>query len=89
MVVSASTSREDRFLYCQLAAQMEAELLQLPVEAGPDHANVQTLGSKVEDGSIAALIIGGNLVPAAMVNDSVYSVVIDALPSPVAEAASA
>ncbi|MGD9948984.1 MAG: sulfide/dihydroorotate dehydrogenase-like FAD/NAD-binding protein [Desulfobulbus sp.] len=87
LVVSASTSREDRFLYSQLAAQMEGQLIQLPVDGGPDHAQILALNAKVEDGTLTALIVGGNLVPVALINKVQFSVVLDALPSAVSDAA--
>jgi NADH dehydrogenase/NADH:ubiquinone oxidoreductase subunit G/NAD(P)H-flavin reductase len=87
LVISSTTSREDRFLYSQLATQMQGELIQLPAEAGADHALVQALATKVKDGAITALIIGGDLVPVELVKKAAFSLVIDALPSALSEAA--
>ncbi|MGE4560859.1 MAG: sulfide/dihydroorotate dehydrogenase-like FAD/NAD-binding protein, partial [Desulfobulbus sp.] len=87
VVASAATSREDRALYGQLAAQLQGELILLPVEAGADHALVEALGAKVREGAVTALVIGGNLVPVELVQEAAFSLVIDALPSPVSEAA--
>ena len=87
LVISASTSREDRFLAGQLAAQLEGELILLPVEAGADHPQVQALSAKVETGTVSALLVGGNLVPVALIRQSSFAVVIDALCSTVSEAA--
>lgn len=87
VVVSATTSREDRFLYRQLAAQLQGELILLPAAAGADHADVQALGAKVKNGSITALIVGGNLVAVELIKKAAFSLVIDALASAVAEAA--
>ena len=87
LVVSASTPREARYLYSQMAAQLEGQLLLLPAEAGADDPQVALLTDKVKDESIAALIVGGNLVPVDLIQQAAFSVVIDALPSAVSEAA--
>jgi NAD(P)H-flavin reductase/ferredoxin len=88
VVISAATSREDRFLYSQLAAQIAAELILLPVEAGPDAPEVQALAAGVEAGAISALIVNGNLVPVPLMETVSFLLVIDALASAASEAAS-
>jgi NAD(P)H-flavin reductase len=87
VVASASTSREDRYLYGQLASQLGGQLITLAVNAGAEDNQISSLMQSVEKGAITAVIVGGNLVPLELVTRLKCSVIIDALPSPVSEAA--
>ena len=87
MVASESSSREDRYLYGQLAAQLGGQLITLAVNQAADVAQILDLEKAVQEGSITAVIVGGKLVPLSLIKTVECSVVIDALPSPVSEAA--
>ena len=84
-VISETTSREDRFLYGRLATRLGGRLLLLPTSAGSDDSGVQALADEVKKGTIRALVTNGNLVPAELARAVPFSLVIDCLPSPVAD----
>ena len=81
VVVSASTSREDRFLYARLAELLQGSLHILPTSAGADNMQVQPLAAAIEQGAIRAVIAGGDLLPGDLFQPALFSLVIDCLPS--------
>lgn len=87
LVISATSSREDRFLYGQLAAHLEAGLIILDAAASSEAEQLQPLAAAVASGKVRALVANGNLVSAALLKATSFSLVIDCLPSPVSAAA--
>jgi NAD(P)H-flavin reductase/ferredoxin len=81
VVVSASTSREDRFLYGRLAELLQGSFHILPTSAGADTMQLQTLATAIEQGVVRAVIAGGDLLPDSFFRPALFSVVIDCLPS--------
>nr|WP_320012356.1 sulfide/dihydroorotate dehydrogenase-like FAD/NAD-binding protein [uncultured Desulfobulbus sp.] len=88
VVASESSSREDRHLYGQLASQLGGQLITLAVNQAADVAQILDLEKAAQQGNITAVIVGGNLVPISLINTVKCSVIIDALPSQISEAAS-
>jgi len=80
VVVSAATSREDRFLYDRLADLLGGSLHIIPTSADFE-MQVPALATAVEQGAVRALIVGGALLPAATIEAAAFSLVIDCLPS--------
>jgi NAD(P)H-flavin reductase/ferredoxin len=87
LVLSAATSREDRFLYAQLAEQLQGRMVLLPAEAGSDDPQVQALAAAVQDGSVRAVIANGNLLPQEVTAEVPFSLIIDCLHSPASSGA--
>jgi len=87
LVISATTSREDRFLYARLADHLQGSLLILPSTAASDDPQLQALAGLVKRGEIRALITNGNLLNAELLQTVAFSLVIDALPSSAANLA--
>ncbi len=89
LVITATTSREDRFLYARLAEQLQATLVIVPATAASDDPQVQALAAAVKRGEIRALIANGDLLSAEMLEAAAFSLVIDALPSTASNLATA
>lgn len=87
IVVSEATTREDRFLYRQLAEQLHGTFIVLPASSGSDDPLVQPLASAVQSGAIRALVTNGNLLKADILRAVPFSLMIDCLPSAVADLA--
>ena len=87
IVVSEATTREDRFLYRQLAQQLHGTFIVLPASSGSDDPLVQPLASAVQSGAIRALVTNGNLLKADILRAVPFSLMIDCLPSAVADLA--
>jgi len=87
LVVSAATTREDRFLYARLADRLQADLLFLDAAAGSETPALHKVTAALRDGSIRAVIANGDLLPLESLQAAVFSLVIDCFPSPLADAA--
>ena len=88
-VLSETTLREDRFAYALLAKHCGAKLILLPTSAGSDAVGLQSLAEAVDKGEIRALVANGNLLDESLLAKASYTLVIDALASPVSALASA
>lgn len=88
LVISATTSREDRFLYAQLASHLQAPLVLLDAAADGEDPAVQQIAQDLKNGTLRAIITNGNLLPLEAIRAAAFSLVIDCLPSPLSEAAS-
>ena len=86
LAISSATSREDRFLYAQLARQLQGRMVLLPAEAGEDDPQAQALAAAVKDGTVRAVIANGNLLPQGATIP--FSLIIDCLHSPASHCAS-
>ncbi len=81
LVISATTSREDRFLYARLAEHLKGLLVILPTAASSEEEPLQTLTAAMTKGEIRALITNGDFFTADLLRSLPFSLVIDALPS--------
>ncbi len=81
LVISATTSCEDRFLYARLADHLQGSLVILPTSAGSDAAQLNGLAASVKSGAIRAVVTNGNLLSADILKTVPFSLVIDCLPS--------
>ena len=81
LVISATTPREDRFLYARLAEHLQGTLLMLPAAAASDDPQVRALAGAVQAGKIRGLITNGNLLSTDLVQAATFTLVIDCLPS--------
>jgi len=81
LVISTTTSREDRFLYARLAEHLKGLLVVLPTLAGSDDPQMHTLTAAVKSGELRAVIANGDLLNAEMLKAAKFSLVIDGLPS--------
>ena len=87
IVVSEVSSREDRFLYRQLAEQLQGTFIVLPAAAGNDDQQLRTLADAAGSGTLRALVANGNLLREDILKAVPFVLVIDCLPSPVTERA--
>ncbi|MBV5318986.1 MAG: sulfide/dihydroorotate dehydrogenase-like FAD/NAD-binding protein [Desulfobulbaceae bacterium] len=81
LVISATTTREDRFLYTQLAEHLQATLLILPAEAANDDPQIREMVGAVQQGKIRGLLTNGDFLSADLLRAANFSLVIDCLPS--------
>ncbi len=81
LVISAATSREDRYLYRQLSEHLRGSLLILPTSAGSDDSRLEQLAAAIDRGEIRAVVTDGDLLPKSVFQAVAFSLVIDCLPS--------
>ncbi len=82
IVVSESTTREDRFLYARMAERLQAVLFVIPASRDNGEPKLQECIEELEKGRFGAVLCGGDFVPADLMKRLDFSVVIDCLPSP-------
>lgn len=87
IVVSDSTTREDRFLYHRLAEWLHATLTVVPTSRNGEEPELKKLLENVQQGHVRAVISGGNFLPIELMERLEFSVLIDCLPSPGMDAA--
>lgn len=87
VVISATGSREDRFLYGRLATLLQARLIVLDAAADSEAKPVQEVAAALRKGAIRAVVTNGNLLPLDALKAAAFSLVIDCLPTPLTEAA--
>ncbi len=81
IVVSESTTREDRFLYARLAERLGASLIVVPSSRNGVEKELQGFTADLEKGRFRAVISGGDFLSAELLKGLNFSVVIDCLPS--------
>ncbi len=87
VVVCASTTREDRFLYERLARNLGASFTVVPASSDGSSPVLDELHAQVQKGSVRAVISGGDFLPLELMERLEFSVLVDCLPSPGMKAA--
>jgi len=86
-LVSESCSREDRYLYRQLARAMNARIGFVPGAMGGDRLTPQAVQTAVESGEVKAALLTGDFLDKGGLCRLEYRVVLDCLPSSATETA--
>ena len=86
-LVSESCSREDRYLYRQLARAMNARIGFVPGAMGGDRLTPQAVQNAVESGEVKAALLTGDFLDKDRLCRLEYRVVLDCLPSSATETA--
>lgn len=87
LLVSATSTREDFFIYEQLARVLEGLLYVVPAEAGSDHPQVQEAQQAIEQGKISAILCNGPFLEPSLADKLDALVMLDCLASELAEQA--
>lgn len=87
VLVSESTTREDRYLYGKLSAALGARMGIIPSALGAESLQPEDLRDDLQSGKIQAVIASGDFLDETTLGLVNYLVAIDCLPSKVSEAA--
>ena len=87
VVVSESTTREDRHMYGKLAGALGARLGTAASVSGPEALAPEELRADLGSGKIAAVVVNGDLLDEDTLGQLKYIVAIDCLPCKVSDAA--
>jgi len=87
LAISATSFCEDRFLYQQLAKDLKAQLVLFAADGGPEDAEARELAAAVKKGSIKVVLANGPLLSPAVAEKLAALVLIDCLPSSLANKA--
>jgi NAD(P)H-flavin reductase/ferredoxin/Fe-S-cluster-containing hydrogenase component 2 len=86
-LVSETCSREDRYLYEQLARAMDARIGFVPAGMGGDALTPQSVKTALDSGEVKAALVTGDFLNKDQLCRLEYRVVIDGLPSAATETA--
>ncbi len=87
-LISATSTREERFLYGKLAAALQGEILIAAADARADSPEVAALAAQMVDGEIQTLVSNGAMLEAKALASLPFSLIIDSFHSGAANQAS-
>ncbi|MGI6655423.1 MAG: sulfide/dihydroorotate dehydrogenase-like FAD/NAD-binding protein [Desulfobulbus sp.] len=86
-VISATSTREERFLYGALCKQLQGRLLLLPALADKNAAELSDLAGLSRQGNLRGVVTNGDLLSGELLATTPFALVIDSLHSRTADQA--